>query len=205
MKNHHLPIKRIAALLVILIIFILPKSITAQTLHINNLTDRQVTNAVLGVILSQRDYGKKIRSEVLHGANIELYDSRNGILYVTLPQSVKNPATILRKFSNSHTTANLNGRYLEINNRRMLRSAEKFYLFAVSRDSLKFDTEFELTFKFNEIEYKTNVEYIARGILNQYIHGGSLRIRRVPDGINRPSFMNHWVFWETVTGDSGRS
>jgi hypothetical protein len=170
--------------------------VCAQENELRNasISESEVMNATLSILASLRPYGLAYSKQLLGEANLELWHVDRKQIYVSLPQSVSDIRSMTKPFlrdTQRIREAKVTGKKMEIDGRFLTRTPTKYWLFATDEDNFFIDPSKELSLAFGPHSYRFTLTDMALSLRNTYIFGGNLRVRRVPDGIRRPTFANH--------------
>jgi hypothetical protein len=171
-----------------------PASAQENELRNARLTDAELLNATLSVLSSRRDYGRAYSKQLLGDAHLELWLVDKKRLYFSLPQNVSSMPSAVAHFLHDPTRirqAEVTGKKMELDGKFLTRTPEKHLLFATDEENFKVDPVKEIHLTFGQHGYRFTPTDMALSLTNAYIYGGSLRVRRVPDGQRRPMFANH--------------
>jgi hypothetical protein len=169
----------------------------ANDLRNSVVTEDQFVNATLSLVSSRRQFGVNYSRILLNGANLELWDTKKKILYFSLPKDSPPQKTLLKNFLRDPEKiqeAKLNGTKLELNGLFLLRTKEKFTLLATPETNFQIQQDLPLQKTFDSTTYSFTPMDFAQSLRNQFVYGGKLRVTKVPDGIERPAFVNHGAF-----------
>jgi hypothetical protein len=148
----------------------------------------------LSILSTRRAYGLKYRKLILGSINFELWNVDKGVIYLSAARDSIDIHRVKLDFlseSKNLRIATPKGNRLEIDGRSIVQTEEKYFLFAIDQTSFRVNPDKLLTIDFGGFVYRFTPMDIALSLRNLYIHGGQLRVRRVPDGLKRPKFMNH--------------
>lgn len=168
-------------------------SVSANELRKSDIDEDQLRQLTLSLMVSNRDYGKNYRKLYLNGAYLELWDLRKKVVYFSFPQG-KSAAEISKEFLKNPTkrvNAKLKDNKLEVDGLFLLRTSEKYNLISTNADNFLVNPDKKLNVNFDKYEFITTPLNLAQNLRNDFIMTGSLRVRSVPEGIERPKFMNH--------------
>lgn len=178
------------------VILSLPFTSSAET---NNLRQSFVSTtdlirATLSILSSRRAYAIRYGKLLLGQFNLELWDVEKRIIYFSAPRKINDINKTAIEFlseSSIPRLAILKGNRLEIDGRSIIQTDDKYFLFGIDQNHFRVDAEKKLEIDFGRYIYRFTPLDIATSVRNLYIHGGQIRVRRIPEGVRRPNFLNH--------------
>lgn len=166
----------------------------ANELRRVSLSPDEINRSILSLLSSKRRYGENLQSLLLNGARLELWDLKNSTVYFSIPDSVVLNAEVFSGFAKNwrdRLDATVVNNSLRLDGFMLTRTKQKYNLFSLRMDNIYFPADRKISIEFEYYKFQTTLESIALLIKNSGIYGGKLRVSRVPDGLDRPAFLNH--------------
>jgi hypothetical protein len=166
----------------------------ANELRQSRISNDEVNRSMLSMLASKRAYGRNLQEMILAGLRLELWDLKNQTVYFSLPQS-RQPSdkvfSVVSKRPGSRREGRVSEGRIELDGMHLTRTKEKYYLFAIGYEDIFFDPDRIVVVNYGQLKYSVTLGKLAMFLRNDSVYGGSLRVRRVPPGVDRPKFMNH--------------
>lgn len=174
--------------------FCAPIPLLANELRDDKINDGQIKRSLLSFLASRRPYAAEAQKQLLNGLKLELWDTSAKIIFFSASESLKNLESRIISFtidpSNRRNAKFVNGRHTLLG-KSMARTKDKYYLFAIAESNFSLEKNNLISINFGQYDYLIQVVELALVFRNKYIYGGSLRVRKTPEGVERPKFLNH--------------
>jgi hypothetical protein len=173
---------------------LMPFPLLANELRDDGVTDDQVRRSLLSFLATRRLYGVEAQKQLLNGIKLELWDISKKIVFFSAPQNISNLEVAISQFTinvrNRQDSKFSEGRNVLLG-KSIARTAEKYYLFAIDESNFRILNEKTISIKFDSFNYSIQAFQLAKVFRNNHIYGGALRVRKTPEGVERPTFLNH--------------
>ena len=173
---------------------LIPFPLLANELRSDEISDEQLRRSLLSFLASRREFALEAQKQLLDEINLELWDISAKIIFFSVPQSVNNLESRISNFTidpSKRQDSKFSSGRNTILGKSMARTKEKYHIFAIDESNFRILKDKFISIKFDLLDYSIQAGQLAMVFRNHYIYGGSLRVRKTPEGIEQPKFLNH--------------